>query len=368
MISNRVFSVVKFIYKKNSCSLRTLRSSSLVVPQTQVVIKEPLDLIEKPPQNELRDVETIEDTPTYFTPTFNFAAYVNKSETLKKFVELGVDLSKIEMRKGLAQYVLKLDFENDVKNHLLFLHDLKIPAEEFGNFITKNPLIFKESLDDMETRVYYLRAKNFTMDQVRDIVIKNPYWLSFTTKRIDRRLGWFQKNFKLTGNEIRQIVHSQPKLITFNMEHIRESTFAVKEEMGFDEQETKALLLMKPRYWMNSKDASSNTLWHFIFFTNFRYSSSSSDPQELVERFDFIHNVMKLSHDQILKAPYILSSRQFRLKQRFGFLKFIGKAQLDETKPGYISLKSFVEGTDKEFVLNVCNSSIETYDNFLKTL
>lgn len=77
---------------------------------------------------------------------------------------------------------------------------------------------------------------------------------------------------------------------------------------------------------------------------------------------------MKLSHDKILESPEILTSRKYRLKQRYEFLKSIGKAQFDETKPGYISLKSLVEGTDPEFVQNVCKSTLETYDNFLKTL
>lgn len=200
------------------------------------------------------------DVPKYFAPTFNFAAYVNKSETLRKFVELGVDLSNIEKRKGLPQFVLKLDFDRDVKSHLFFLHDLGLPPETFGYFITKNPLIFKESIDDLETRVYYLRSKNFSIEQVREIVSKNPYWLSFTTRRIDRRLGYFQKNFQLTGNEIRSLCIMSPRLITYNMEHIREATFSIKEEMGFDKDEIKCLLLTKPRLWMLSKLLYSDSI------------------------------------------------------------------------------------------------------------
>lgn len=198
-------------------------------------------------------LERLEDFPTHFPPTFNFAAYVNKSETLKKLVELGVDLSKIEKKKGLPQYVLKLDFERDMKNHLFLLHDLGIPAESFGYFITKNPLIFKESIADLETRVYYLRSKKFSLEEVQEIVGKNPFWLSFSTRRIDRRLGWFQKNFNLTGDDIRFLTVKQPKLITYSLEHIRDLTFSVKEEMGFDAVELRSLLLAKPILWMNSE-------------------------------------------------------------------------------------------------------------------
>lgn len=203
--------------------------------------------------SDAESVETLDDFPTYFPPSFNLAAYVDKSKTLQKFVELGVDLSKIEKKKGLPQFVLKLDFETDIKKHLFFLHDLGLQAEIYGDFITKNPLIFKESIEDLETRVYYLRSKQFSIEQVRDIVSRNPFWLNISTRRIDRRLGWFQKNFKLTGDDIRFLTCKQPKLITYNMEHIRESTFKIKEEMGFDSDEIKVLLLNKPNLWMHSE-------------------------------------------------------------------------------------------------------------------
>lgn len=198
-------------------------------------------------------VNSDEDILTFTSPTFNFAAYANKSETIKKFIELGVDLSKIEKKKGLPQFVLKLDFERDVKRHLLFLHDLGMPAEAYGHFLTKNPLIFKESIENLETRVFYLRAKKFTVPNVQAIVSRNPFWLNFSTQRIDRRLGWFQKNFELEGNELRQLVVKQPRVITHNMEHIREATFSVREEMGFEKDEVKSILLAKPTLWMNSE-------------------------------------------------------------------------------------------------------------------
>lgn len=197
--------------------------------------------------------EALADMPTFVPPTFNFASYVNKSETLKKFVELGVDLSKIEKKKGFPQFVLTLDFEKDVKKLLFFLHDLGLPAEDYGSFITKNPLIFKESLKDLETRVYYLQSKKFSAEQIQRVVSKNPFWLSFSTKRIDRRLGWFQKNFNLQGDDIRVLASTAPRLITYNLEHVREAMFSIKEELGFTKQEMKLLLLRNPRVWMRSK-------------------------------------------------------------------------------------------------------------------
>lgn len=215
-----------------------------------------------PPQFELphelteeidRELVPTEDFPVYFPPTFNFAAYVDKSETLQKFVELGVDLSKIEKKKGLPQFVLKLDFNRDVKPHLVFLHDLGIQPEDFAHFLTKNPLFFKYPLEDLETRLYYLRSKKFELEQVQMIVVKDPFWLNFSTKRIDRRLGWFQKNFQLTGDDIRFLATKFPRVITSNLMHVRQNSFCIKEEMGFDKEELKVILLAVPKLFMRSK-------------------------------------------------------------------------------------------------------------------
>jgi mTERF domain-containing protein, mitochondrial len=230
------------------CSLQPLNTEITNKAHSEIA-----EITDKSNTNIALKVNPDEDFLTFTSPTFNFAAYVNKSETLGKFVELGVDLSRIEKKKGLAKFVLQLDFEKNIKPHLFFLHDLGIPAEDYGQFITKNPLIFKESIEDLETRVYYLRSKKFSVPDVRRIVTKNPFWLSFSTRRIDRRLGWFQKNFLMTGDELRTLTVKQPKVITYNLEHIREANFSIREQMGFEKDETKALILAMPKLLMQSE-------------------------------------------------------------------------------------------------------------------
>lgn len=186
-------------------------------------------------------------------PAFNFAAYVNKSATLQKLVQLGVDLHKLEKRKGIPQFILQLDFEKDMKQHLQFLAEIGVAPDQLGEFVTKNPLIFKEDLGNMEVRVNYLQSKRFHPEQVARIVSKNPFWLMISTRRIDRRLGFFQKTFDLVGDEVRLLTTKQPRVITYSLEHLRKSTFSIKEEMGFDQRELKELLLAKPKLWMISK-------------------------------------------------------------------------------------------------------------------
>lgn len=305
-----------------------------VVPQQLEPIPSPLSLVDpaNPP----------EILPN-FPPAFNFAAYVNKSESLQQLLKLGVDLSKIEKRKGLPQFVLKLDFEKDIQPHLLFLTDNGVPADLLGQIITKNPLIFKESLENLNVRINYLEAKRFKKEQIVRIITNNPFWLMFPTTRIDRRLGHFQQNFKLSGDDIRFLATKMPRLITFQMEHIKKNTFCIKEEMGFDEDEVKCLLLSKPKLWMLKAD-------------------------DLIERFDYVHRKMEIPHSQIIQFPEILTSREYRIRQRHEFLKYLGKAQYDPSQDLYVSLKTLVEGTDQEFVINVAKSTMDIYDTFLRTL
>ena len=49
-----------------------------------------------------------------FAMSYNLAAYVDRSATLQKLVDLGVDLSEVESRPGQADVLVKLDFEKDV--------------------------------------------------------------------------------------------------------------------------------------------------------------------------------------------------------------------------------------------------------------
>ncbi|KAG8291153.1 single-stranded RNA binding [Homalodisca vitripennis] len=193
--------------------------------------------------------EDVSEISSFISPSFNLAAYVNKSHSLQQLVKLGVDLYKVELKKDAAQFILNLDFEKHMKLHLRFLHDIGLPAEEFGKFITKNPFIFKQQLDDLQVRVNYLEAKKFTTDAITRIVTANPVWLNFSTIEIDKRLGFFQRTFILSGDEVRQLVVLRPRIITYDLGRITVSLYAVKGDMGFNEEEAKALLLKKPKLY-----------------------------------------------------------------------------------------------------------------------
>lgn len=131
--------------------------------------------------------------------SFNLAAYVGESETLTNLVKLGVDLTKMELDAETSSCLVKLDFENDIQPYLAFLHRNGVQDANVGVCITRNPKIFLVALDHLETRVNYLKSKKFSDESIGRILGKFPQLFSLMTKQIDGRLGFLQKQFKLSG-------------------------------------------------------------------------------------------------------------------------------------------------------------------------
>ncbi|XP_045521376.1 transcription termination factor 3, mitochondrial [Pieris brassicae] len=274
--------------------------------------------------------------------SFNLAAYVNTSDTLQKLMKLNVNLAKIEKKPYIAEKILKLDFESNIKNHIFFLKEY-VENESLGIFLTRNPLILCQDIADLEVRINYLQSKQFNSQDIIRIISKNPFWLMFNTEKIDRRLGYFQNTFALTGNEVRFLATKQPRIITYNLHHISTNTFVIKEEFGFNDGEIKQLLLKKPKIWMMNQ-------------------------KSLLERFNYIHNVMKITHEDIKQNSTILTYRNFIVKQRHLFLEKLGRAQYNRKKPNYVPLTALCSGTDVEFCKKYAKCSVADFNIFLKTM
>ncbi|XP_011629996.1 transcription termination factor 3, mitochondrial [Pogonomyrmex barbatus] len=328
---NENYALERYNSKPNSINTATFAHESCL-DDHEVTLPHPLDTC----------TEDLSDVGPYLTPTFTFAKYANKSRTIQELVKLGVALYKFESKEGMVQYILNLDFERDVKPYIRFLHDCGVPADYLGHFITKNPNIFKEDLDDLHTRIRYLRAHSFDVSMIKTILCKNPNWLLYSTKDIDGRLGYFQTNFKLNGSEVRLLTVKGPKVVTYKMVHLLENTFSIKEEMEFDQMQIKKLLLKLPKIWVKNRD-------------------------RLLSTFEYAHNEMQLQRDFIVQMPNILLCRKTRLQQRHLFLMELKKAQYDPSKPMYVSPKALIGGTDADFCRDVAMTSIEIYNAFLKT-
>jgi len=163
-------------------------------------VKQSDSLEAEPHQSEL-DVSRI--VPALPKKSFSLAPYVNESQTLRHLVMLGVNLSRIEDRDiNLAEKLVRLDFERDVKPVLLFLHHCGVKECDIGECISRNAHLLCEPIDDMQVRVNYLESKKFSKELIARIVSKAPRVLTATTKATDAQLGYLQQNFMLSGNSV----------------------------------------------------------------------------------------------------------------------------------------------------------------------
>ncbi|XP_019573962.2 transcription termination factor 3, mitochondrial [Rhinolophus sinicus] len=275
--------------------------------------------------------------------SFTLRDYVDHSETLQKLVLLGVDLSKIEKHPDAANCLLRMDFENDIKQILLFLKDLGIEDNQLGPFLTKNYAIFSEDLKNLKTRVAYLQSKNFNKADITQMVRNAPFLLNFSVERLDNRLGFFQKELELSVKKIRDLVVRLPRLLTGSLEPVKENMKVYRLELGFKRNEIQHMITKIPKMLTINK-------------------------RKLTETFDYVHNVMSIPHHVIVRFPQVFNTRLFKVKERHMFLTYLGRAQYDPAKPNYISLDKLVSMPDEVFCEEIAKTSVQDFEKFLKTL
>ncbi|XP_054840271.1 transcription termination factor 3, mitochondrial [Eublepharis macularius] len=287
-------------------------------------------------------VQIVAEPPLPFE-SFTLQDYVDRSETLQKLVLLGVDLSKVEKRPGAAQFLLKLDFEKDIQKILLFLKDVGVEDNQLGAFLTKNPYILREVVEDLETRVAYLTSKKFSKEAIARMVSRAPYLLLFSVERLDNRLGFFQKELGLNVKKTKDLVTRLPRLLTNSLEPIKENLKVYELELGFSQNEIRHIVYRIPK-------------------------NLGVNKRKLTQTFDYLHNIMGIPHSTIVHFPQVFNSNMLRIKERHLFLNFLGRAQYDPKQPSYISLDKLVSVSDDVFCAEVAKTSIQDFQKFLKTL
>ncbi|KAL3889667.1 hypothetical protein ACJMK2_001999 [Sinanodonta woodiana] len=278
------------------------------------------------------------------TSAYNFAAYVDHSETLSSLVKLGVDLSTIEHKgREICDFILKMDFNKDVRPYILFYKQIGVTDDKLGKIITKCPYIFQQELENLQVRINYLKSKKFTSENVTEMVMRKPHILLMSTERLDAKLGFYQKEFKLTGHEVRAAIVKYPKLIIFNKDDIIENKFNFHELMGFSDEQVKRIFVSSPR-------------------------ALTESGHQLLARFDFLHNTMGLSHEALVQWSQIFMCRVHILEQRHRYLVSLGRAQYDPKKENYVSLHALVSKLDADWCPDVAKTSVAQFNEFLKTL
>ncbi|KAM3840967.1 transcription termination factor 3, mitochondrial isoform 1-T3 [Vipera latastei] len=300
----------------------------------------PISPLEKISEDESLQIKAAPPPPL---ESFSLRDYVDHSETLRKLVLLGVNLSMVEKHPNAGQLLVKLDFENDIKKILLFLKDIGLEESQFGAFLTKNPYILNEEVEVLKTRVDYLISKKFSKEGVTQMVLRAPCLLLLSVEKLDDRLGFFQNVLGLNPRKTRNLVIRLPRLLTGKLEPIEENLSVYEVELGFSKNEIRHIAHTVPKNLSTSK-------------------------KKLTQIFDYVHNVMGISHRLMVHFPQIFNANFLRIKERHLFLKFLGRAQYDPEQPSYISLEKLIALPDDVFCAEVAKAKETDFEKFLKTL
>lgn len=160
---------------------------------------------------------------------------------------------------------------------------------------------------------------------------------------VDLRLGWLQREFGLSADELRHVITDKPKLATLPLKTISDIRFGLKEFLGFDDHAMRTVLKSCPRLF-------------------------TKDYAIVQANFTFLTQVVKLTHTDLAAYPPVLYASLVLLKSRYAFLKHLDRLQLDPAKPNFVSLKSFCEPDDAEFCRRTAKTTLEEYKKFQKTL
>ncbi|XP_056154693.1 transcription termination factor 3, mitochondrial [Lampris incognitus] len=317
-----------------------------VMPSTESQMALALDAPSHPSAlEEICDEEAVRISVSTDLPpaSFSLRDYVDKSETLSKLVQLGVNLWKLEQRPNVGTMLLKLDFKTDVAPRLLFLKEIGVEDSRLGHIVSENPFILTEDLENLRTRVNYLRSKKFSSESVASMVSRAPYLLNFSVKRLDNRLAFYQKQLGLSAENTRNVLARLPRLLCGSLEPIKETLKVCKIELGFKENEIQHIVIAIPKVLTANK-------------------------KKLTQIFDYVHNTMKVPHHLIVKFPQVFNSSYLCVKERHLFLQYLGKDQFDPNQPNYISLQRLVSLPDDAFCTEVALATLEDFYLFQKTL
>jgi len=93
-----------------------------------------------------------------------------------------------------------------------------------------------------------------------------------------------------------------------------------------------------------------------------------ADKHAVAKRFDYLHNVIGYSHNEIVQSARCLRTRTTIIRQRHLFLKLLRRDHFDSTRENYVSPKGLTAGRDVEFCERVAKVSVKQFNDFLKTL
>ncbi|CAJ0932011.1 unnamed protein product, partial [Mesorhabditis belari] len=355
--------------RRDEIAQREHLKKKLGVSQFRKILYTPEELakfdLSKPPSRENPHPFTADHLP----PTYSraLAPHVNGSVALQTLVEFGVDLFEVDTKNpSLGRHLVRLDLDRDLKPRLQWIvNEIGLDVNDLGTYLTRNPFFLIQDLDDMKARVNYLEMKKFKKRQISKIINECRYWINVDVKTLDERLGWMQKEFRLTGDEMRALITKEPRVIQFGIGALERMSKLFKKELKFHPKQAKKILLKDPRVYM-------------------------LNPKILIETFIYVSRVMRLSNETITEYPLILRCHLSAIRSRHEFLKKLGRAsygqieenpEVDESATilegskapstskdivPVVDLLDFLSPSDRIFANRAANTYLVIYDEFLR--
>ncbi|KAM7542520.1 hypothetical protein Aperf_G00000011552 [Anoplocephala perfoliata] len=273
----------------------------------------------------------------------NLAALVPLNDCLRKLVNLGVDLSKIESQPGVANLLVKTDFETSISPKLWLLTDFGFDLSQVARVFTYIPkTIVKSSAEEIASRLKYFTDREFDTGVTVGMISDQPSILAMASCEVDKTLAILMRTFDLR-DQVRHVAGGAPKCIVQPIKSTKDVFVALTKMLGFSIAITREMLMDFPRIILSSNRVLSCNTFH-------------------------LHRRLELPFELIALYPRALCAPPRILAERTNFLKFCSRFQPDGSKPLYTSLDAIIEGTDEEFCKLFADGNEKLFNDYLRTI
>lgn len=280
----------------------------------------------------------------------SLAPYANHVPLLRVLVDVGVDLFEIECKfPAVPRHLLRLTYP-EARTKIRWLVSIGFTPETLGDYLTRNPFVLLQNLDDMKARVNYLESIKFTRKEIFKLVSEFRFWLNIDVKSTEKRLDTVTGMFGLRKSMMRMVLVKEPRLLMFGLGPIKRIWDLLTKEFGLSPEQVKNMLLEDPRLFI-------------------------MDSRILIANFGYASRVMGIAPAALALTPLILRVAPHALRSRHEFLRTLGRARYAETQPvgkglapnEIVSLTDLLLASDAEFAERAAKVTAASYDIYLRT-
>lgn len=280
----------------------------------------------------------------------SLAPYVNHVPLLRVLVDVGVDLFEIECKyPAVPRHLLRLPYA-EARTKIRWLVSIGFTPDSLGDYLTRNPYVLLQNLEDMKARVNYLASIKFTHKEILKLVSEFRFWLNIDVKTTEKRLDAITGLFGLRKSMMRKVLVKEPRLLMFGLGPIKRIWDLLTKEFGLSVDEVKGMLMEDPRLFI-------------------------MDSRVLIANFGYATRVMGVQPTQLVQQPLLLRVAPHALRSRHEFLRTLGRARYTETQPAgkglalneVIALPDLLLASDAEFAERAARVTPASYDIYLRS-